>query len=174
MTISGNPTLAALYVCPGAEVEVNGSLTVGKLVLRTKPWATAAISGNVTATNVYYTRIAPDGSSEYPTGQYYQFGLPYECAISAVRLSDGTTPAYNTTWILKNYDEESRATNGATGENWDVLSSGTIAAGRGYEMFSSYKYYREYYFPVTPTENTSVAVTRHGEDKNNSGWNIVC
>ena len=174
LTISGNPTLAALYVCPGAEVEVNGSLTVGKLVLRTKPWATAAISGNVTATNVYYTRIAPDGSSEYPTGQYYQFGLPYECAISAVRLSDGTTPAYNTTWILKNYDEESRATNGATGENWDVLSSGTIAAGRGYEMFSSYKYYREYYFPVTPTENTSVAVTRHGEDKNNSGWNIVC
>ena len=41
-------------------------------------------------------------------------------------------------------------------------------------MFSSYKYYREYYFPVTPTKNTSVAVTRHGEDKNNSGWNIVC
>ena len=174
LTISGNTTLAALYVCPGAEVEVNGSLTVGKLVLRTKPWATAAISGNVSATNVYYTRIAPDGSSEYPTGQYYQFGLPYECAISAVRLSDGTTPAYNTTWILKSYNEEKRATNGATGENWDVLSSGTIAAGRGYEMFSSYKYYREYYFPVTPTENTSVAVTRHGDDKNHSGWNIVC
>ena len=41
-------------------------------------------------------------------------------------------------------------------------------------MFSSYKYYREYYFPVTPTDNTSVAVTRHGDDKNNSGWNIVC
>lgn len=176
LTISGDAALAALYVCPGAEVEVTdgNTLTVGKLVLRTKPWATAAISGNVTATNVYYTRIAPDGSSEYPTGQYYQFGLPYACAISAVRLSDGTTPAYNTTWILKSYNEESRATNGATGENWDVLSSGTIAAGRGYEMFSSYKYYREYYFPVTPTENTSVDVTRHGNDKNNSGWNIVC
>lgn len=176
LTISGDAAFAALYVCPGAEVEVTGgTLTVGKLVLRTKPWATAAISGNVSATNVYYTRIAPDGSSEYPTGQYYQFGLPYECVISAVRLSDGTTPAYNTTWILKSYNEETRATNGATGENWDVLaSSGTIAAGRGYEMFSSYKYYREYYFPVTPTDNTSVAVARHGEDKNNSGWNIVC
>ncbi len=175
LTISGDAALAALYVCPGAEVEIKGSLTVGKLVLRTKPWATAAISGNVSATNVYYTRIAPDGSDSYPTGKYYQFGLPYECAISAVRLSDGTTPAYNTTWILKSYDEESRATNGATGENWDVLAStGKIAAGRGYEMFSTYKYYREYYFPVTPTENTSVDVTRHGEDKNNSGWNIVC
>ena len=176
LTISGNTTLAALYVCPGAEVEVNGgTLTVGKLVLRTKPWATAAISGNVTATNVYYTRIAPDGSVAYPTGQYYQFGLPYACAVSAVSLSDGTTPVYNSTWLLKSYNEEKRATNGATGENWDVLaSSGTIAAGRGYEIFSSYKYYREYYFPVTPTENTSVAVTRHGEDKNNSGWNIVC
>ena len=177
LTISDDITLAALYVCPGAEVKVTdgSTLTVGKLVLRTKPWATAAISGSVTATNVYYTRIAPDGSVAYPTGQYYQFGLPYECAISAVRLSDGTTPAYNTTWILKSYNEQRRAESGTESNNWDVLaSSGKIAAGRGYEMFSTYKYYREYYFPVTPTENTSVAVTRHGEDKNNSGWNIVC
>lgn len=175
LTISGNTTLAALYVCPGAEVEVNGALTVGKLVLRTKPWATAAISGNVTATNVYYTRIAPDGSVAYPTGQYYQFGLPYECDINDVRLSDGTTPAYNTTWILKSYNEQRRAESGMENNNWDALAdNATIEAGRGYEMFSSYKYYREYYFPVTPTDNTSVAVTRHGDDKNNSGWNIVC
>jgi len=175
LTISGNTTLAALYVCPGAEVNVTGTLTVGKLVLRTKPWATAAISGSVSATNIYYTRIAPDGSDSYPTGQYYQFGLPYDCAISAVRLSDGTTPVYSTTWLLKNYNEETRALNGADGNNWDALaSSATIEAGRGYEMFSSVKYYREYYFPVTPTDNTSVAVTRHGDDKNNSGWNIIC
>jgi uncharacterized repeat protein (TIGR02543 family) len=177
LTISGNTTLAALYVCPGAEVEVTdgNTLTVGKLVLRTKPWATAAISGNVTATNVYYTRIAPDGSSEYPTGQYYQLGLPYACAISAVHLSDGTTPVYNSTWLLKSYNEERRAESGTSTNNWDALAAdATIDAGRGYEMFSSYKYYREYYFPVTPTDNTSVAVTRHGEDKNNSGWNIVC
>ena len=176
LTISGDAALAALYVCPGAEVEVTdgNTLTVGKLVLRTKPWATAAISGNVSATNVYYTRIAPDGSSEYPTGKYYQFGLPYECAISDVRLSDGTTPAYNTTWILKSYNEQRRAESGTESNNWDVLSSGTIAAGRGYEMFSTYKYYREYYFPVTPTDNTSVSVTRNGDDQNNSGWNIVC
>ncbi|MBR2165625.1 MAG: InlB B-repeat-containing protein, partial [Paludibacteraceae bacterium] len=175
LTISGTTTLAALYVCPGAEVEVTGTLTVGKLVLRTKPWATAAISGNVSATNVYYTRIAPDGSSEYPTGQYYQFGLPYACAVSAVSLSDGTTPVYNSTWLLKSYNEERRAASGTSTNNWDALAAdATIEAGRGYEMFSSYKYYREYYFPVTPTDNTSVAVTRHGDDKNNSGWNIVC
>lgn len=176
LTISGNTELAALYVCPGAEVEVTGgTLTVGKLVLRTKPWATAAISGNVNATNTYYTRIAPDGSASYPTGQYYQFGLPYECAISAVRLSDGTTPAYNTTWLLKKYNEERRATSGADGNNWDALaSSETIEVGRGYEIMSSVKYYREYYFPVTPTDNTLVDVTRTGNDKNNSGWNVVC
>ena len=175
LTISGNTELAALYVCPGAEVEVTGTLTVGKLVLRTKPWATAAISGNVSATNVYYTRIAPDGSASYPTGQYYQFGLPYECAISAVRLSDGTTPAYNTTWLLKKYNEGRRATSGADGNNWDALaSSETIEVGRGYEIMSSVKYYREYYFPVTPTDNTLVDVTRTGNDKNNSGWNVVC
>ena len=176
LTISGTTTLAALYVCPGAEVEVTGgTLTVGKLVLRTKPWATAAISGSVDAANTYYTRIAPDGSSEYPTGQYYQFGLPYACAVSAVSLSDGTTPVYNSTWLLKSYNEERRAASGTSTNNWDALAAdATIEAGRGYEMFSSYKYYREYYFPVTPTDNTLVSVTRHGDDKNNSGWNIVC
>lgn len=177
LTISGNTTLAALYVCPGAEVEVtSGKLTVGKLVLRTKPWQTAAISGSVEATYTYYTRIAPDGSDSYPTGQYYQFGIPYACAISAVRLSDGTIPAYSTTWLLKSYNEERRAASGTELNNWDALASdGTIAAGGGYEMFSTVKYYREYYFPVSPRrDNTSVAVTRHGDDKNNSGWNIVC
>lgn len=177
LTISANTTLAALYIGPGAEVEVaNGStLTVGKLVLRTKPWATAAISGNVNATNVYYTRIAPDGSAEYKATKYYQFGLPYACAVSAVRLSDGSIPGYNTTWALKKYNEELRATNGDNGNNWDALTSGSsIEAGRGYEMFSSNTFYREYYFPVTPTDNTSVAVTRHGNDDANSGWNIVC
>ena len=176
LSISGNTTLAALYVCPGAEVEVaDGTLTVGKLVLRTKPWATAAISGSVEATKTYYTRIAPDGSDSYPTGKYYQFGLPYECAIDDVRLSDGTKPVYNTTWALKNYNEQRRAENGMETNNWDALDAdATIEVGRGYEMFSSVKTYREYYFPVTPTDNTSVAVTRHGTDKNNSGWNIVC
>ncbi|MBR4431735.1 MAG: InlB B-repeat-containing protein [Paludibacteraceae bacterium] len=176
LTISGNTELAALYVCPGAEVEVtNGTLTVGRLVLRTKPWATAAISGNVSATETYYTRIAPDGQDGYTYGQYYQFGLPYACAISAVRLSDGTTPAYNTTWLLKSYNEERRAEKGTTENNWDALASdATIVAGRGYEMMSTVKYYREYYFRVTPTDNKSVDVTRHGDDKNNSGWNIVC
>lgn len=177
LTISANTTLAALYIGPGAEVEVaNGStLTVGKLVLRTKPWASAAISGTVSATNVYYTRIAPDGSDEYKASKYYQFGLPYTCAISAVRLSDGSTPAYNNTWALKKYDEESRAINGATGNNWVALSSSAaIEAGRGYEIFSSQNYYREYYFPVTPTSNKLVPVTRHGDDNANSGWNIIC
>ena len=176
LTISGNTELAALYVCPGAEVEVtNGKLTVDKLVLRTKPWATAAISGSVEAGKTYYTRIAPDGQDGYTYGQYYQFGLPYDCAISAVRLSDGTTPAYNTTWLLKSYNEERRADKGTTENNWDALASdATIAAGIGYEIMSTVKYYREYYFRVTPTDNKSVDVTRHGDDKNNSGWNIVC
>ena len=56
LTISDDITLAALYVCPGAEVEVTGTLNVGKLVLRTKPWATAAISGNVTERLLYTYR----------------------------------------------------------------------------------------------------------------------
>ncbi len=180
LTISGNTTLAALYVCPGAEVKISeGTLTVGKLVLRTKPWETAAISGDVSATETYYTRIGPDGSAEYAVGKYYQFGLPYNCEINDVRLSDGTTPAYNTTWILKSYNEERRATNGANGANWDAIAStGAIEAGVGYEMFSSSNYYREYYFPVSlnpATTSVGVSYTADGAAGSaHAGWNIVC
>ena len=91
-------------------------------------------------------------------------------------MSDGTTPAYESTWALKNYSESLRASQGSEANNWVfVPASGTIQAWTGYEFISNYKYYREYYFPVTPpTSATTVTVARTGNDKANSGWNMIC
>lgn len=187
LTVNANTTISKLYVSPAANVEItNGKLTVtDTLALRTLPWQSAAINGNFTAGHTYYTRIGPDknktiaglnGTTTYVPTISYQFALPLSCDIADVRLSDGTIPAYESTWSLKNYSESKRASQGAEANNWVFIpASGTIQASTGYEFFSSYKYYREYYFPVTPPATaTTVTVYRTGDDDANSGWNMIC
>ena len=189
LTVSESTKIADLYVSPDANVIVaNGAtLTItGKLVLRTLPWQSAAIEGNVDAAQTFYTRIAPNGleidarngKTTYTSSPYYQLALPYECNIADVRLSDGSTPEYNKTWLLKSYSESSRATKGATENNWVAVSNtGTdtkIKANTGYEFYSNSTYYREYYFPVTPTGNNTVKVARSDGDNTNAGWNMIC
>lgn len=189
LTINANTTIKDLYVSPLANVVVsNGNkLTItGKLVLRTLPWQSAAIEGDVDAAQTFYTRIAPNGleidarngKTTYTSSPYYQLALPYECNIADVRLSDGSTPVYNKTWLLKSYSESSRATKGATENNWVAVSNtGTdtkIKANTGYEFYSNSTYYREYYFPVAPTDNNTVKVARSEGDNTNAGWNMIC
>lgn len=187
LIVDASTTISRLYVSPGANVEItNGTLTItDMLALRTLPWQTAAINGNFTAGSTFYTRIGPDknktiaglnGSTTYAPTRYYQLALPLSCSIADVRLSDGTTPAYESTWALKNYSESLRASQGSETNNWVfVPANGTIEACTGYEFFSSYKYYREYYFPVTPPASaTTVTVSRTGKDDANSGWNMIC
>lgn len=179
--------VGGLYVRPEASVNItNGTLEIGKLVLRTLPWQSAAIEGDVDAAQTFYTRIAPNGleidarngKTTYTSSPYYQLALPYECNIADVRLSDGSTPVYNKTWLLKSYSESSRATKGATENNWVAVSNtGTdtkIKAHTGYEFYSNSTYYREYYFPVTPTDNNTVKVARSEGDNTNAGWNMIC
>ena len=174
-----------IYVAPGAELEVNGTLTVGKLVLRTTPWQSAALTiengGSIVLTEggqVYYSRISPDSK------QYYQFGLPLSCPLANVKMSNtgklgGSQPKYGTAWMLKSYSESSRAEKGIRedGANWDLLpSEGTITAGVGYEMFSNSNYYREFYFPVditTATTQVSVQYTDGTIGAEHNGWNII-
>lgn len=187
LRVDASTSISRLYVSPGANVEItNGTLTItDMLALRTLPWQTAAINGNFTAGSTFYTRIGPDknktiaglnGSTTYAPTRYYQLALPLSCSIADVRLSDGTTPAYESTWALKNYSESLRASQGSETNNWVfVPANGTIEACTGYEFFSSYKYYREYYFPVTPPASaTTVTVSRTGKDDANSGWNMIC
>ena len=189
LTINDNTTIKDLYVSPGANVVVSNGNTLtisGKLVLRTLPWQSAAIEGDVDAAKTFYTRIAPNGleidarngKTTYTSSPYYQLALPYECNIEDVLLSDGSKPEYNKTWLLKSYSESSRATKGATENNWVAVSNKDtdtkIKANTGYEFYSNSTYYREYYFPVAPTDNKTVTVDRSEGDNTNAGWNMIC
>ena len=179
LTINNDVTADKVIVCPGAQIDVaHGTLTASTLVLRTSAWSSAAISGSFSAAT-YYTRIGPDGSDAYPATHFYPFGLPYGSSVADVRLSNELTPEYENTWVMKYYDEPERATQATAnvddGLHWKpITASATIGGGVGYELFSSLSYYREYYFPVTPTDTKKVSVTRTGDNKYHSGWNFVC
>ena len=129
------------------------------------------ISNGKISGKVYYTRIIKSKSG------YFQFGLPLSCPISAVRLSNGKTVGYKsgTGWILRYYDEDKRATTGP-GDNWATLdAAASIAAGRGYEMYSGVDYYREFYFPVDLSQMTNTVYVDYtaGEQPTNNGWNVL-
>ena len=198
LTIDGDKTLAALYVRPEASVNITGgTLEIGKLVLRTLPWQAAAISGNFTTSETWYTRIAPNnrtisgpgGEITYESASYYQFALPLDCTVplSEIHVSHGANTPYGNTWLLKYYSEESRSTNGASGDNWVAVAMEEkeketyhIQGGVGYEMSSNSNYYREFYFPVGAVNSASLGTTTtvsyHESPKgaNHAGWNIIC
>jgi len=180
--VTENITAENIYVAPGAKLRVieGKTLTADTVFLRTTPWESAELelAGTIEG-QVCYTRIIKKKD------QYYQFGLPRSCDISAVRLSDGSTPTYGNGWLLRSYSESSRAHNGtgANIDNWETLNKNaedthkTIIGGVGYEMFSNSGYYREYYFPINHTEDVeTVDVTRTTDDTKGAsqeGWNIV-
>ena len=190
LTISSNTTLAALYVRPEASVNITGgTLTVGKLVLRTLPWQAAAISGDFTATETWYTRIAPNNRTitgpyepiTYESARYYQFALPLNCTakVKDIQVSHGAKTTYGKAWLLKRYNEETRAGAGA-GDNWDAVGENEyIQGGVGYEMSNNSVYYREFYFPVGAVSSaslgTTTAVTYHlgAAGADHAGWNVV-
>ena len=190
--------VGGLYVRPEASVNITGgTLEIGKLVLRTLPWQAAAISGNFTTSETWYTRIAPNnrtisgpgGEITYESASYYQFALPLDCTVplSEIHVSHGANTPYGNTWLLKYYSEESRSTNGASGDNWVAVAMEEkeketyhIQGGVGYEMSSNSNYYREFYFPVGAVNSASLGTTTtvsyHESPKgaNHAGWNIIC
>ena len=191
LTISTNTTLGGLYVRPEASVDItDGTLTVGKLVLRTLPWQAAAINGSFTATETWYTRIAPNKRTisgpyapiTYESASYYQFALPRNCtvALKEIQVSNAANTPYGTTWLLKRYDGSSRAEDGAGANNWVALNGNeTIQGGVGYELFSNSNYYREFYFPLGAVNSASLGTTTAvrydlgAAGEKHAGWNIV-
>ena len=191
LTISSNTSLAALYVRPESRVNItSGTLTVGKLVMRTLPWQAAAINGDFEAAEVWYTRIAPNKRTitgpyapiTYESSSYYQFALPRNCTVKLkdVQVSHGANTPYGNTWILKRYNEETRAANGTGEANWVVLDEEEyIQGGVGYEMSSNSNYYREFYFPLGAVSSASIgtttAVNFHSgaAGTQHAGWNWV-
>ncbi len=177
LIIDKNTTVDKLCVGQDAELVINQgvTLTADSLILRTTPWTAAALNnkGSINATKVYYTRIVADKS------QFFQFAIPAESNVDRVTLSNGNSLQYNKYWLLKSYDESSRAVNGATGGNWkQVAEGGTIEASKGYEIFSNSGYYRELYFPVDiPSAKTTVAVSHTDNGAAgpaHAGWNALC
>lgn len=178
MTVNADIEATNIYVGHDAKLVINSgvTLTADSLFLRTKPESAAELvineSGAVAGTTkVVYTRIILSKSG------YFQFGLPLSCPISAVRLSNGKTVGYKsgTGWILRYYDEDKRATTGP-GDNWATLdAAASIAAGRGYEMYSGVDYYREFYFPVDLSQMTNTIYVDYtaGEQPTNNGWNVL-
>ena len=175
LTVDANTMVQKIYVAPGASLVINSDITLkaNTVFLRTTPWLSAELKNDGTLTaQLCYTRIIKDQS------KYYQFGLPFNCPLSSVKLSDGTTTAeYGKAWLLRSYSESRRAANGADGNNWVSLANdATIQGCVGYEMFSAYGYYREFYFPVTPTVNNKVTVSYTADGAagaTHAGWNIV-
>ena len=183
----GDASAKEIYVAPGAELKVNGILTVGKLVLRTTPFDAAILTNNGTINGqVYYSRITRDQG-------FHLFAIPAGSNTANVVLSDGsscavdsTTTPYGAAWQLREYNTARRATEGATGANWDNIgvngdgktySDVAIEASKGYELRSGSKYYREYLFPITlPTTATEVVVVSAtgAAGAAHAGWNILC
>ena len=191
LTVKGYVAVNAIYVGPEAELVVNSGvkLTVNSLMLRTTPWKAASLDNKGTIEvndQAYYTRIIADNS------KYFQFAIPLASDVKNVRLSNNSKCTYNTSWMLKSYDEESRAINGAvnseTLSNWDLLTPdgeghAPILGSVGYEMFSNTPYYREYYFPVEipgeTADKVAVSCTKpEGKTTEwytaHSGWNALC
>ena len=145
LTIDSEVTVAKVIVCAGAEVKVtDGLLTADTIVLRGTPFETASVSGSIEAAKTFFTRIGPDGSEKYPANRYYPLTLPegYCSPLIDVRLSNGTTPAYGVSWGVKK----------PVGEVEQMLTiNDVLDTGVEYELFSSRHYYREYYFPLSPS-----------------------
>lgn len=183
----GDALAKEIYVAPGAALQVNGTLSVEKLVLRTTPFEAAILTnkGSIEG-QVYYSRIARDTD-------FHLFAIPAGSNTAKVVLSDGsscaknsTTTPYGAAWQLREYNTARRAEAGADGANWDNIgvnadkitySDVDIEASKGYELRSGSKYYREYLFPVTlPTTATPVQVTAAtgAAGAADAGWNILC
>lgn len=185
LSVTKNVSVSKIVVAPGAELFVNSgvTLTVGDLLLRTTAWQAAILDnqGTINATHTYYTRIVASNS------QYYQFALPLASNVKDVTLSTKSKCTYGVSWLLKSYDEASRAKNGKanteTLSNWkqleaDASGSAAIAGSVGYEMFSNTPYYREFYFPVVlPASKTTEVPVSHTDGAAgaaHAGWNALC
>jgi len=153
LTIDREVQASKVIICPEAELDVtDGLLTADTIVLRGLPNQSALIYGSFTVDKLYFTRIGPDGSESYPATKYHPFALPlgYGSPVKDVRLSNGTTPTYGTSWVLRRNVGETEV---------KLTIDDIVESGKEYELFSSLPYYREYYFPLAPSTTDIPSLT---------------
>ena len=179
LTVDNDIATGKIYVGADAKLVINATLTAEGIYLRTTPTAAAEMlnNGSIDA-QLYYTRIIDSKAN------YYPFGLPLDCDIEDVTMSDGSArPKYGSGWLLRWYDESSRAANGGatnnmTSKEGDPADFPTkIVGGRGYEMFSASNYYREFYFPIDHSQLESTVPVSYTENgaagEKHAGWNVL-
>lgn len=179
LTVDNNITTGKIYVGADAKLVINATLTAEGIYLRTTPTAAAEMlnNGSIDA-QLYYTRIIDSKAN------YYPFGLPLDCDIEDVAMSDGSArPKYGSGWLLRWYDESSRAANGGATNNMTskegdpAVFPTKIVGGRGYEMFSASNYYREFYFPIDHSKLKSTVPVSYTADgaagEKHAGWNVL-
>ena len=181
LTVDNDIATGKIYVGADAKLVINeaNTLTAEGIYLRTTPTAAAEMLNNGSiAAQLYYTRIINSKAN------YYPFGLPLDCDIEDVTMSDGSArPKYGSGWLLRWYDESSRAVNGGatnnmTSKEGDPADFPTkIVGGRGYEMFSASNYYREFYFPIDHSKLKSTVPVSYTADgaagEKHAGWNVL-
>ncbi len=194
LTVNSDATVGTIYVEPGAELKINSGVTlqVHKLVLRTSKSSSSAltdkgtlklfdktIDGVTEKGQVYYSRVVADNT------QYYPLAFPFEVDIDKVTFSHGEKATLNKNFGLLKYDAQRRADTGSSSGNWvDVTATEKITPlTTAYQLFSSTKYYAEYYFPVTYTQDATdetVSInyytkkTGTNTDARYFGWNGIC
>ena len=179
LTVDNDITTGKIYVGADAKLVINEALTAEGIYLRTTPTAAAEMlnNGSIDAP-LYYTRIIDSKAN------YYPFGLPLDCDIKDVTMSDGSArPKYGSGWLLRWYDESSRAANGGATNNMTskegdpAVFPTKIVGGRGYEMFSASNYYREFYFPIDHSKLKSTVPVSYTENgaagEKHAGWNVL-
>ncbi|MGM9831156.1 MAG: hypothetical protein ACI3Z5_03960 [Paludibacteraceae bacterium] len=181
LTVTGDATVAAVYVAPGAELCINAGVTLaaGKLVLRTEAFASAVFTNNGTllCDNVCYSRIVSDNSQAYP------LALPFDADLSKVTFSNGKTASFGAHFGLLAFDTQQRADKGdLNGGNWvgvNPAETTKLNACQGYQLLSASGYWSEYRFPVTYTPDGAdaalpVKVAEGTAHKGHWGWNAFC
>ncbi|MBQ4395551.1 MAG: InlB B-repeat-containing protein [Paludibacteraceae bacterium] len=179
LTVDNDIATGKIYVGADAKLVINEALTADGIYLRTTPTAAAQMLNNGTINaQLYYTRIIDSKAN------YYPFGLPLDCDIEDVAMSDGSArPKYGSGWLLRWYDESSRAANGGATNNMTskegdpAVFPTKIVGGRGYEMFSASNYYREFYFPIDHSQLKSTVPVSYTENgaagEKHAGWNVL-
>lgn len=181
LTVTGDATVAAVYVAPGAELCINAGVTLaaGKLVLRTEAFLSAVFTNNGTllCDNVCYSRIVSDNSQAYP------LALPFDADLSKVTFSNGKTALFGAHFGLLAFDTKQRADKGdLNGGNWvgvNPAETTKLNACQGYQLLSASGYWSEYRFPVTYTPDGTdaalpVKMAEGTAHKEHWGWNAFC
>ncbi len=111
---------------------------------------------------------------------YYYFSVPFDIDMADVKSANTHIGDFGVKWILKEYSENLRATNGTASSAWVTKSTGTLKANTGYiaRLAASVSGSKELQFPklgaFTMAEGAGVSVVAtSGGVATDRGWNMI-